>query len=125
MCECGCSIVNWNHKIIDSEGYAILFGVHLSCDYCECPAGVRVFRCPPEDFITYDVEYIPEFDFSRNNCSFIDVLCIYAVRKQMREGIVNYQVNHGLIDDIDADFLAEEVFENLRPACIETKKLST
>lgn len=120
MCECVCQYVNWTRKITDSEGNAVLLGVYMSCNDCDAPAGVRMFRCPPEDWTTYDAEFIPEVEF-RNRCAFIDVVGIHAVREAMENAIKGYAPESGVIDYADAEVLAEEAFNSLRGVCALTQ----
>ena len=120
MCECGCQHVPAKWKIIDQHGNAWLFGVYASCRDCIGPAAVMIHRVAPEDFEMFDVRHVPEFETSADGIAFIDIISPKAVRKRMQDAIVGYAPESGVIDDIDAQTLADEAFWDLREAVFAT-----
>src|SRR5690349_20198577 len=119
MCECGCISVDWRWKIIDRDGSAWLFGVYASCKYCVGPAGVRVWKVPPEEFRQWRVDEIPLFELW-NGIGFIDVVDYEIVRRKVKETILGAEPEGDAIDEIEADVLAEEAIPDLRDAVFET-----
>lgn len=113
MCECGCSLISYQNKVILKDGSAMLFGVYSSCRNCQGPAGLRLVKIPREQWRLYDVEVIPEMKFF-DDIATIDILDIEEVRNAIRQGLIGYSPESGTLDEIDADTLAEEIAPDLR-----------
>lgn len=121
MGECGCSHIQWRWKIIDKNGDAWLFGIYPSCDYCDAPVGIDIWKIKKVDWHLWDVESIPEFEISEYGTTFINVLSTTSVRNCMKKAILGFHPEDGVIDDIDADVLSKEAFRDLREAVFGTK----
>lgn len=64
MGQCGCSDFQPDFKIAGPGDYTYVVSVYRSCDHCETPAGVLIYKMSPEDCDEWDVHRLPEVEIS-------------------------------------------------------------
>ena len=64
MGQCGCGDFQGDFKFKGPGDIVYVLQVYLSCDECDNPAGVIIYKFSPEDCILWDVKEIPELDVS-------------------------------------------------------------
>lgn len=126
MCECGCSNINYQWKLLGADGFIYLFGVYSGCGECPAPAGVDIVRVKPGDQdIGDDPMSFPDLPVhATRNVGGIPVIDHEIVRKQVKTAILGTEITdtNGLIDEDWADVLAEEAIPDLRDAVWQTIK---
>ena len=98
MGACGCVDIQYQAKIIGSNGDAWCLGVYGSCHDCSSPAGIQVLRVTAGSDLwhTWDIDEIPLLQVcEHSDMAFISVIDPGKVRAAMADAIVGYKPEGG------------------------------
>lgn len=122
MGACGCIEVSPEWKIEGKDGNAWLFCIYAGCNYCDAPAGLQVIKVTPENRHYYypEIDDLPEFKTYNDGLGFVPIVDHHIARQHVKEILLGYEPENGVLDEIDCDTLAEEVFSDMRSTVFGT-----
>lgn len=96
MGQCGCGDYQGDFKFKGSDDFTYVLQVYASCDYCDTPAGVIIYRMSPEDCSMWDVDHLKEVEIS-------DIgTCVAVIHPHELEKEINETIES--LEGVESDF---------------------
>lgn len=124
MGACGCCELSGGERFAGPDGTTYVIEIYPSCDYCDTPAGFRLYQFNEETSEMFDIKHLKEVEFFGDpgyERADYSVVGRSALKKLIANAIVGYKPESGVIDEIDADVLSDEGLSELRACVWESK----